>query len=134
MSRYSIALLLSWIILLSLGLNIPQKMEGMIYPVVTSFELTKVTKISDGVKIWGSFDKNRSCSFEKIYGVLEENGIKSTVDVDFMDNRRTRQIGEQIFGPWKIELTGNEIKNVKIYTVHECHPLYDTITLIENPF
>lgn len=131
MSRYSLFLLVIWIVLMLSNLNIIQKLDGQIRPVVTNFQIVDAIEYPDGVEIWGTFNKARSCSFVSLKGVLTKSDVSSDIEIDFKDMNKVRTEGYQTYGPWKMDITIKDLENLSFYSVHNCVNFISTITTIE---
>lgn len=116
-----------------------QCIEPKIYPVLNHFTIDEVAELDDkdGFTIKGTLDKNRSCTFKAItiYTKRDYDNKLIPVNYSFEKNNQihSRAPVEQSWGPWTIHLPSDyKSANIFIYTTHECHPMYDTVSLAKE--
>lgn len=106
---------------------ISKEVEQEYFPVITNAQITKVQIDGDGILVWGSFDKVRDCKF--VEAAVASGPAR--LELEFKDVAKyrvaTRPIGAQVFGPWRISPA---IYPLRIYTRHQCHPLWLTTTAV----
>jgi len=119
--------MLIWPILVTFGPDI----EGRLFPVVVSTELTKITEEDETHSmIYGTSRKIRKCSFYKMewyYG--SPRGENVLVPLEVMERSRIRDNGEFTFGPWMLNLD-KELARKESFAIvyHRCHPFWMTKT------
>lgn len=104
--------------------------EGRFYPVISKAEIDRVEEVNSvSSRIWGRFDRLRDCSFQGLHFFLGEPGSSARVDLVFEEPAQVREPGSAEFGPWRVQLTHDQIEN-RAYAIayHRCHPFWITET------
>lgn len=107
------------------------QIEGKLFPVVVSTELTKVI-VDDETHslIYGDSRKVRECTYIKMdwyYGSPEGKSV--LVPLHIMERSRIREEGFFSFGPWQLNLSKDLVRNSSFAIVtHRCHPFWNTQT------
>ena len=122
--------MLAWLIFASMATFAPS-VEGRFFPVVDSIELTKIEEIEDGHSlVYGSARKTRECVYHKIewfYG--DPYGRSVLIPLKILEPSKIRPNGLFDFGPWKLSLDKNLVRNETFARVHhDCHPFWKTVT------
>jgi hypothetical protein len=107
------------------------RIEGNIWPVVRGTQITEVD--DDGVTsvFFGVSEKVRDCSFERIEWFIGDplGGMRSPVQVIFLDRDKLRPAAPFEFGPWGVRLSEETLREGSFAEVyHDCHPLFPTVT------
>lgn len=116
-----------WPFMVTLG----PKLEGRLAPVVVGTHLTRVVPDDETHSlVYGSSTKRRECTYLKMewfYG--EPNGQHVLLPLEIMERSRIRENGEFGFGPWRLNLNADLVRDESFALVyHRCHPLWDTVT------
>lgn len=130
MSKYSFFLLLCWTIIFANGHNFIGGLEGYLNPVVDSFRIETVLPDENSLIFYGTFEKKRDCNFVGLYGTIEKDKHYTHIPVSFEDTPRIRTTGTQYFGPWRVSVTTEQFRSMKLYATHDCHNGYLTKTKI----
>jgi len=92
-------------------------------PVNTSIKITRIEAAPDGHSdIWGEFDLLRAeeCSFQGFDWKLGKRGAR-TVPVEVNPSQRlVRENGPQEFGPWRLNITPDQVPNSHADVLHDC--------------
>lgn len=109
------------------------QIEGRLFPVVVSTELTKVIKLPEDEThslVYGQSRKVRDCSFIKMdwyYGSPEGKSV--LVPLEVMERSKIRDEGRFSFGPWHLALSKELVNSSSFALVtHRCHPFWETQT------
>ena len=106
------------------------EVEPLLFPVVQVWSPTQTDHLEKGFTISGYMVKTRNCKFVGVQ-VEDQNGIE--LPITFLDNRgddrESRPVGSQPFGPWVIQLRPDSYK-IKLSSVHDCHPVWTTTTAL----
>lgn len=107
------------------------RIEGKLYPVVVSTELTQVRPIDEtNSMIYGAARKVRDCSYIRIewyYG--DPNGRHVLVPLDILEPSKIRGDGQFSFGPWQLNLGKDLVREETFALVyHDCHPFWPTVS------
>lgn len=131
MNKLSVILLLLWTFLIFFT-NLFGSIEGRFSPVVSDFSYYPMSNGADINYIFGSFEKQRDCNFERIRWYIEDSdGRRARIGVSF-DSEILRHQGRQYFGPWGSIATINQLMNRSVvYVDHSCHPFWYTTTRIQ---
>ena len=100
------------------------RLEGRLNPVVTDFNVTSSYQTDDGhTNFWGNFViKRDDCDFEGLtWYLVGKNGRRALLEVDFLGVSKVRSNGYQDFGPWSLDVTEDQLKNVVGSSVHQCY-------------
>ena len=113
------------------ALLVGQWAEQRFFPVVEKFQVTFEQHTHEGLIISGSMDKVRQCRFVEVAAYAGA----AYLSVDFPDRPareigKTRAEGEQAWGPWLIT---PDVEKVKLVVRHQCHALWDTVTVLLEP-
>lgn len=130
-------LLVLWCLIFAFS-ETPGKIEANLIPVVGEFEYIIEDDATGKYEsnIYLSFMKLRDeCSFSKIeFSLYEEKDgtvqmprIKSV----YLGEEKARYIGKHFAGPWSVNATVEQLKNINIKVYHSCHFAFDTITTYE---
>lgn len=111
-----------WIIFLATAWSsifTAKAVELRFFPVVKNTEITEVVELEDGLNVYLTFDKVRTCEFVKLawYGAAGE-----ILDVTFNDDRGTRPPSRNEVGPWFVET--DSLEGTELYVQHTCHPAW----------
>ena len=124
------------VIWLAAVLTIGPRLEAMLFPVYTDWQITGVEKQSDErSNIWVRFTKVRECEFIGLswYWGDEVSGFRR-VYVDFNRPRGdnsdpTRPLGRQIDGPWIVSIPAETVfEESRVDVHHRCHAAWVTRT------
>lgn len=131
MSEKPLKLALAGVVALFVA-QVAGKIEGKFFPVVSDVEITRYEPAEDGyTRIWGTFSLDRdSCDFVSLAWSLKGATRDVGADLVFEEGTRERDNGLQEFGPWRVQLTQDQIRNRSSATViHSC-PLrwWETLT------
>jgi len=108
--------------------------EYIFFPVVKDFHLTSLERVDNYIVMQGYMRKVRDCRY---VGVSAEGTTTSgRVDLplrflesNIVNDNTTRPQGTQNWGPWKVVIpTVPNINTVVLYSVHSCHPAWETTT------
>lgn len=106
------------------------QIEGTLFPVVDRTQITRTEPVSEvSTRFWGEFRKTRDCQFDSIEFYVGEPGKSARVDFRFEEGSKVRSDGFEVFGPWVVQLTQDQIRE-RSYSVvwHRCHALWLTRT------
>ena len=108
--------------------------EYIFFPVVKDFHLTSLERVDNYIVMQGYMRKVRDCRY---VGVSAE-GTTTSGHVDLplrflesnaVNDNTTRPQGTQNWGPWRVVIpTVPNISAVVLYSVHSCHPAWETTT------
>ena len=108
--------------------------EYTFFPVIKNFHLTSLERVDNYIVMQGYMHKVRDCRY---VGVSAE-GITPSGRVDLplrflesntVNDNTTRPQGTQNWGPWRVVIpTVPNISTVVLYSVHSCHPAWETTT------
>ena len=141
--RTNIMLVMGLIGLALLASDLFRKLDGLLRP-VASIEITEMKQENEThVLVWGKLTRYRDCDPQGIRPWLISPVLKTRAlaDYEFLERAKTRELGDDGFGPWRIQLTKDQLENrAVIESVHSC-PLFsvggfrvyapfDTITVI----
>lgn len=113
--------------------------EPVVFPVISDFRVNDINYLDKGnssaVVISGTMFKNRNCSFMNLAAYAHYDGTeipKGLVNYEFMDViTRSRALGDQQWGPWKITLPQMpKAEKIELVATHRCHSLWDTQTTL----
>lgn len=109
-----------------------ESLERRLFPVVSNMVLEQVpSDDSTSFTFKVSGDKDRTCDFVELRTLVRVDGewVKGSVAFinDEASSPRSRGLGHQSFGHWRVKPPGSE---VKIEAVHRCHLLWETSTEI----
>ncbi len=118
-------------------LSIAKLAETTWYPVVSSIEMTKVNRTDDNETIiWGRTNKLRDCAFENLSFYKKTRWGDELVPAERLRppvNPNGGPVGQNKFGPWKVAVPKEEFDAVVFAkTLHRCHPLYLTESIVYN--
>ena len=108
--------------------------EYFFFPVVKDFHLTSLERVDNYIVMQGYMRKVRNCRY---VGVSAEGTTPSgrvDLPLKFLDNatvddNTTRPQGTQNWGPWRVVIPAvPNISTVVLYSVHSCHPAWETTT------
>lgn len=107
------------------------RIEGTIWPVVKGTAITDVN--DDGVTsvFFGVSEKVRECHFERIEWFIgnPERGLRSPVQVIFLERDKLRPAAPFEFGPWGVRIDEETLRRGSFAEVyHDCHALFPTVT------
>lgn len=107
------------VIVMSLGWGAFKRVEPAVLPVVENFQVDEAHRIDGSVYISGSMDKRRDCEFR---GVIVYAG-KRLASIGYAEQSEadpvvSRLKGEQLYGPWKLTPSVDEIYTIT--AVHDC--------------
>lgn len=105
-------------------------LDGYYFPVVDETQIIKIEEQPDHTTIFsGKSIKNRRCDFIRIAWYKSDGRIMVPVNLEFIERPKLRYPGIFTFGPWKVNLTFNEVVNYSSAIVyHKCHFLWETQT------
>ena len=119
-------------VLLCLGiLGTAKVVEPIVFPVVEDFRITEINYQSDKVILSGVLNQLRGCTFVDMnaYAIYQNKEIpKDLLQYTFRANTpRSRSVGKQAWGPWRIELpVMQSTSQIELTAVYRCHSLWDT--------
>jgi hypothetical protein len=127
-----------WPILIGIALVFGvNTIEHTFMPVVKDFVVNEINQTNDRITMNGWMRKQRNCSFDSI--IAEAKTVdNSTLNIDLVfrdgaSDKIARQTGAQSWGPWTVDLPVHPtIKEVKLTSVHRCHPIWTTTTELVN--
>lgn len=99
------------------------KVEGRFFPVVNGVTVERTESAPDQyTRIWGSFSLNRAgCDFSGLEWRLTGNVRDYVVDLVFEEGTRKRAGGKQAFGPWRVQLTSEQLtERSAAIAYHQC--------------
>lgn len=111
--------------------------EGHFFPVTSRAEIREVAAAGQGLtRIWGEIRKRRDCAFVEVEWWLGVSGRRAAgayavADLEFEEGTRVRASGPFSFGPWRLQLTPEQVLNRSHAIVfHRCHAFWLTETLL----
>ena len=119
-SPWTLFLITSWFTLFNIGNDTVPKTLGTVMPVVENFTITRVEPVSNGVQIYGTFEKIRNCEFESIDAALVSTNGRSAVSVEFRDAEQLRLVGSHTYGPWFMRMSPKQLNSLEIAVDHRC--------------
>ena len=103
--------------------------EGKYFPVVDDTNITYVQRTNKFTRIIFDATKERDCRFIELSALAGSGKRFQKAKVVFEDEEdgvaATRPKGRQVFGPWVVTPSAEEII---IVVHHDCHPLWVTVT------
>jgi hypothetical protein len=108
--------------------------EYAFFPVVKDFHLTSIERVDNYIVMQGYMRKVRDCRY---VGVSAEGTTPSGrvdlplrfLDSAIVNDNTTRPQGTQNWGPWRVVIPiVPNINTVVLYSVHSCHPAWETTT------
>lgn len=74
--------------------------------------------------------KNRNCEFSRVFWKIGAPGnATAPAQLTILENDKVRSPGDFSFGPWLTKMTpGDLLYNSQCFVVHDCHPLWQTIS------
>lgn len=117
------------VFLLAVTLQIPQRVEGALWPVIVGTDITKTHEAGDETLFYGRATQVRSCGFDRMEWFLDDGHNFSRVDVTMLETGKIRRPGGFAFGPWSVRLSRADLRQ-RTYAIvyHRCHPLWLTAT------
>jgi hypothetical protein len=101
-------------------------MERFLFPVVSKMGIISSTTTGDGLSLWVSFEKYRSCEFVDL--TFKQNGDRvSTIfppEDEYLPTSRPE--GEWVTGPWVVDI--ETLDGLEVVVEHRCHFLWNTFT------
>lgn len=131
--RYSLNVL-PFVVALVILMVLP-RLERALFPVVSDFVVTSLTKTPEYVVVSGYMRKTRDCTFVGVQAVAVQEAHEHDIPLIFLDarnNNATRPLGSQAWGPWKVTFPTTYADSVKLTSTHRCHPFYATDTPLAN--
>lgn len=128
-SFYTWILLICWAFLISLTVEIPNRLEGLLFPVAENFEISNSVPYDNGIRFFGTFDKIRNCDFETITAYNSNRTSSTRILVRFDDPSTIRPPGSENYGPWYTPT--ENLENLELYVYHRCHPFWLTKTRLK---
>lgn len=111
--------------------------EGRLWPVTGRAVIEGSEAAGVGyTRIWGRIRKERDCAFVRVEWRLGSPGryaagAYSVADLVFEEGTHVRRSGPFAFGPWRVQLTRDQLLNRSHAVVfHRCHWLWLTETLL----
>ena len=111
-----------------------QWVESVFFPVVKDFHLTSIERVDNNIVMQGYLRKVRDCR----YVVVSAEGIAPSgrvglpiriLEGNSVNDNTTRPQGTQDWGPWGVVIpSAPNINTVVLYSVHSCHPVWETTT------
>ena len=100
------------------------QIEGRFFPVVEGAEVTRVDDLSEGFsRIWGSFTILRpGCDFRGLDWQLVGANRNVSADLIFEEGTKERAGGVNDFGPWRIQLTPEQLQQRSVAIVYHACP------------
>ncbi len=112
------------VLALGLGANLG-RIEGTVWPVTDETAITKVEVLEYGQsRIWGEFRKLRDCRFEGLTFYLTSAGGGSAADLVFEGGTKVRDSGFETFGPWRVQLTAEQLRERSRAEVRHVCPMF----------
>ena len=107
-----------------------QWIEREYLPVVINAHVMSVTHTKSSVIIHGVIDKVRDCRFVELLAYHGDQLLTTRfIENEDVHSKLTRAIGPQHFGPIEVS---QDVPFISLYVRNECHPLWQTTTLIIN--
>lgn len=107
-------------------ISIPLLVYGTYYldqhwDVIGDMRITQQVEDGDGVVLYGVFEKQRECRFIEASAVSGDGSVSPIRFIDRKPSAPTisRPLGEQRFGPWRIDIKRGE--RATLYAKHVCH-------------
>lgn len=116
-------------------INLSKLTETRYFPVLNQINITRTTRDGNQTIVWGKTTKRRDCHFENVAFYKKTRFGDQMITSERMKPRTldSSPVGETAFGPWKVDATKEEFDAiVSIRTLHRCHPLYLTESIIYN--
>lgn len=108
-----------WLILLAVAwgsIFATKAIELKYFPVVKNVEITEVIELENGLGVYLTFDKVRTCDFVKIAWY---DAVGAILNVTFNDDRGTRPPSHNEVGPWFVET--DSLEGTELFVQHRCH-------------
>lgn len=115
--------------------------ERKLYPVIAKSYVTSVIALSsDNITVSGVMEIQRQCSFRAFYANIYREDTQISVPVRIIVEHEdihnlSYQIGIIEWGPLDVLFKANSFSDtakLRIYAVHNCHPMYNINTQIAN--
>ena len=119
-------------VLLCLGiLGTAKVLEPVVLPVVEDFRVNEISYQSDKVVVYGTLNQLRGCTLVDMnaYAIYQNKELpKDLLRYTFLDTTpRSRHVGKQKWGPWRIELPVLQTTSqIELTATYRCHNLWDT--------
>lgn len=116
-------------------INLAKIIETKYFPVIQEIEFTKVMRDGDQTVVYGDTVKRRDCHFENVAFYKKTRFGDEMISSERLRPRTVDSApkGDTRFGPWKVDANKEEFNSiVSIRTLHRCHPLYLTESIIYN--
>lgn len=122
-------LVVMWLILILVYFDLLPSAEGSLFKVIDNFSISKIQTLDNGILVYGNFDKIRNCEFNELRAFLtNKNGFTEELETSLQDAGTVREVGNHDFGPWFVQSSIGDFKNVTLTATHTCHPFWQTTT------
>lgn len=108
--------------------------DGVVFPVVTDFTITKSYTVGDDRLMGGYFIKSRSCRFITVEAVGTTTELDKRLIVEFTPDSAQNSYstidkpkGSYNWGDWRISYS-DDVVDITLYAFHECNSLWITKT------
>lgn len=111
--------------------SLAPSIEGRLFPVVDETRFTIIEDAEDPgwSRAWGESRRVRECNFVGAEFRLVVGSRFTIVDHVFEETAKVRDDGWFDFGPWRVHLTGEQLRErSKSFVTHRCHPFWLTRT------
>ena len=108
--------------------------EYAFFPVVKDFHLTSIERADNYIVMQGYMRKVRDCRYVGVSAEGIAPSGRADLPIRFLESNAvndntTRPQGTQNWGPWRVVIpTVPNISTVVLYSVHSCHPAWETTT------
>ena len=111
--------------------------ELMFFPVISGFVVSEVNQVGQAVIIKGTMTKARNCTYEYTQAASIFDGgdtaDKARLPIKFLedniDDKRSRPLGRQDWGPWVITIpVSPRTVAIELTSSHSCHWLWSQKT------
>ncbi len=113
-----------FVVILLVTVVIGGRVEGILRPVVTGVSIDRIQVAGEtSARIWGTFRILRpDCDFRGLQWFLVGTNRETLVALEFEEGSKVRDGGLNEFGPWRVQLTPDQLKQISRASVfHQCY-------------
>ena len=122
MTLWTKTLLSAWLFLIATSLQVPQVLEGHLFP-VASIQIEKESDYYTNTRVTGYLNKYRDCKLVSLIGTSEENQID-------IKSRKEETVSFPV-GINKIDwVVPAVIDKLHVTATYSCHPLWNTVVAL----
>lgn len=112
-------------------------LQPWVFPVVSDYEVVRVERIGDSLRLWGNFTKERDCQFVALsYIGVDQRGDHAMFAYRFLTSDGARQIpamksagvGYSEWGPIELNLPPAWRGQIDVISLHRCWSIWPVET------